>query len=60
MGQAQAKLCGFPAAGVAGQGEHGHPGEEAECEGDDVLAQMDVGEKTNEYLYPAYRTSAQP
>ncbi|MFJ3309507.1 transposase family protein [Streptomyces sp. NPDC086549] len=25
-----------------------------------VLAQLDVGEKTNEYLYPAYRTSAQP
>ncbi|WP_267886536.1 transposase family protein [Streptomyces sp. WM6386] len=25
-----------------------------------VLAQMDVGEKTNESLYPAYRTSAQP
>ncbi|MFD7409714.1 transposase family protein [Streptomyces sp. NPDC059866] len=25
-----------------------------------VLAQLDVGEKTNESLYPAYRTSAQP
>jgi hypothetical protein len=25
-----------------------------------VLAQLDVGEKTNEFLYPAYRTSAQP
>jgi hypothetical protein len=25
-----------------------------------VLAQLDVGDKTNESLYPAYRTSAQP
>lgn len=27
---------GFPAAGFCGQGEHRHPGEEVECEGDDL------------------------
>jgi hypothetical protein len=42
--QANPELLGFPAASVTLQGEHRHPGEEVEGEGDDLHPDLVLGD----------------